>query len=373
MVRVRRLLIPAAALVALVAAGVALADPSPPTITAPTGLWSDRQLTWLDAGDETDYDIAISPWNGAACTGYVAASGGTDLPADTTSFAFSAGDAADGSAYCFRVTADHGSAPVSSTVTGVTVDVSAPTGTLDNPGANVRGTVALASSDLTDATSGVDTVDFERSPAGGGAWVNVGTDSSAAGGWTVNWVTGGVSDGLYDLRAVATDAAGNAHTTATIANVRVDNTAPSGTLDDPGSPVRGTIALTSSGVADGGSGLASVAFQRSPAGANTWTAIGTDSSSTGGWTVNWATGGVTDGLYDLRAIVTDAAGNPTRARPSRTCGWTTPHPAGTLANPGANVRGNCRRAVRLPRRATRARAWRRSRSSARRPVRTRGR
>ena len=204
----------------------------------------------------------------------------------------------------------------------------------------MRGTVALASSDLTDATSGVDTVDFERSPAGGGAWVNVGTDSSAAGGWTVDWVTGGVSDGLYDLRAVATDAAGNAHTTATIANVRVDNTAPSGTLDDPGSPVRGTIALTSSGVADGGSGLASVAFQRSPAGANTWTAIGTDSSSTGGWTVNWVTGGVTDGLYDLRAIVTDVAGNPHTSATVANVRVDNTAPAGTLANPGANVRGS---------------------------------
>ena len=67
--------------------------------------------------------------------------------------------------------------------------------------------------------------------------------------------------------------------------------------------------------ADGGSGLASVAFQRSAAGANTWsTTIGTDSSSTGGWAIVWDTTTATpDGLYDLRAVATDAAGNVTNS------------------------------------------------------------
>ena len=44
------------------------------------------------------------------------------------------------------------------------------------------------------------------------------------------WDTTGVSDGLYDLRVVTTDNVGNTFTSATITNVRVDNTAPNNSL-----------------------------------------------------------------------------------------------------------------------------------------------
>ena len=70
-------------------------------------------------------------------------------------------------------------------------------------------------------------------------------------------------------------------------------------MDDPGTPLRGTVSLTRLRLGDaGGSGVASLTFQRSPAGAGTWTT----------WTrtrarptrVSFDTTGVTDGLYDLR-------------------------------------------------------------------------
>ncbi len=48
-------------------------------------------------------------------------------------------------------------------------------------------------------------------------------------------------DGTYDVRAVATDVVGNPASTATVANVVVDNTLPSGTLTAPPANIRGTV------------------------------------------------------------------------------------------------------------------------------------
>ena len=49
-------------------------------------------------------------------------------------------------------------------------------------------------------------------------------------------------------------------------------------------------------------------FQRSPAGAGTWTTIGA-ADTTSPYSVNWDTTAVADGLYDLRVITTDNVGN----------------------------------------------------------------
>ena len=78
-----------------------------------------------------------------------------------------------------------------------------------------------------------------------------------------------------------------------------------GHLPAGGANVSSSVALASNS-ADAGSGIDTVQFQRSPAGAGTWTSQSSP----------WATTGVTDGLYDLRVVTTDNAGNPSpRARP----------------------------------------------------------
>ena len=172
----------------------------------------------------------------------------------------------------------------------VRVDNTAPTGAVTAPaaGANVRGTIALTSSSA-DTGSGVATVQFQRSPAGAGSWTNQ----------AASFDTTTVADGLYDLRVTTTDNAGNAFTSAAI-TIRVDNTLPTGAVTAPaaGTNVRGTIALTSSS-ADTGSGVATVQFQRSPAGAGSWT----------NQAASFDTTTVADGLYDLRVTTTDNAGN----------------------------------------------------------------
>jgi hypothetical protein len=196
----------------------------------------------------------------------------------------------------------------STIVTNRRVDNTAPTATMNDPGANIGGTITLSAA-ATDAGSGVATVKIQRSPAGAGTWTDVCTDSDGAPYQCTNVDTttwGG--DGLYDLRSITTDNAGNQTTSATVTNRRVDNTAPTAGLTDPGSPLRGTVTLNATGT-DGGSGVLNVQIQRAPTGTSTWATICTDATSP--YSCSWNTGGVTDGGYDLRAVTTDNANNVT--------------------------------------------------------------
>jgi hypothetical protein len=117
-----------------------------------------------------------------------------------------------------------------------------------------------------------------------------------------------VCDGLYDLRAIASDVAGNATTSSVVAGRRIDNTAPLATMGDPGSPLRATVTLTAT-ASDSGSGLASLRIQRAPTGSSTWTDVCTVATSPASCSLNTTT--LSDGGYDLRAIATDQAANTT--------------------------------------------------------------
>lgn len=224
------------------------------------------------------------------------------------------------------VTTDKAGNTFTSVTTNVRVDNTAPTGTVTAPAAsaNVRGTVAVTSNSA-DAGSGVATVQFQTLPSGGTTWSNLGAALTTS-PYGTDWVTTSFADGLYSVRAVTTDNAGNVTTSAAIANVRADNTAPTGAITAPSAPanVRGTVTVTSSS-ADGGSGVASALFQVSAAGAGTWASIGAADTTTP-YSTSWVTTGYTDGLYDLRVVTTDKAGNSFTSAPPRTCGSTTPRP-----------------------------------------------
>src|SRR5207342_1689026 len=150
----------------------------------------------------------------------------------------------------------------SATIT-VLVDNTNPTGSVTNPvaAADIRGTVVLASSSADVGGSGVDIVQFQRSPAGTGTWTNQ----------AANWNTTLQADGQYDLRVVTTDFAGNSVTSAAI-TVRVDNTNPTGSITAPadGASVRGSISVAANSADAGGSGVGTVVFQRSPIGLGSW-------------------------------------------------------------------------------------------------------
>ena len=182
--------------------------------------------------------------------------------------------------------------------TPIQIDTSAPTATMTAPGANLSGTVALDSVSG-DPESGIATVTYQRSPAGAGTWTNT----------PASWNTTLVADGLYDLRVVVVNGAGVSTSSAVVTNRRVDNTLPTATMNSPGNGNQeGTITLTASATDTGGSGVANVVIQRSPAGAGIWTTVGTDATSP--YSASWDTTLGPDGRYDLRAISTDNAGNP---------------------------------------------------------------
>jgi hypothetical protein len=117
------------------------------------------------------------------------------------------------------------------------------------------------------------------------------------------------ADGLYDLRAIATDGAGLTTTSATVTTRRVDNTIPtSATIDNPGTPLDGSVTLSGTG-ADAGSGMASMRFEYKLSAGTTWSTACTDTTPPSPFSCTWDTTTVADGTYDLRAVAIDAAGN----------------------------------------------------------------
>ena len=207
-------------------------------------------------------------------------------------------------------------------------DTTAPTATIGDPGANVRLTVNLTSTESDPGganASGIATTQFEYSGNGGSSWA----PTAAA------WNTTTVTDGLYKVHVVVTDNAGNQTTVAVGHDVRVDNTAPTTSQDDPGPFLRATKTLTGS-AADSGSGIDHVDFQRSPAGAGTWTTIASDSSSP--YSAPFDTTTVADAHYDFRTVANDVAGNQTSAGPvaNRLVDNTVPN--ATMSDPGPYLR-----------------------------------
>ena len=208
--------------------------------------------------------------------------------------------------------------------------------TMTDPGANLHATVTLqaTASDGGDGST-ITLVTIQKSPAGAGTWTTACTDSTSP--YSCSWDSTTVTDGLYDFRALVQNDAGGSATSAAVANRRVDNTAPTAGITDPGTPLKGTVSVSATGT-DGGSGVANVKVQRSPAGAGTWTDICTDASSP--YSCSWDTTGVTDGLYDLRSVSTDNAGNSTNSSTVANRRVDNTAPTATMTNPGSPITGN---------------------------------
>ncbi len=177
-------------------------------------------------------------------------------------------------------------------------DIVAPTGVaITEPvaAANVSGTVAVAAT----ATAAVRVV---FSVVTGTDTREIGTDTTAP--YTVNWNTGGVANGTATLTVTASDAAGNATTSAPIAvtvNNGVDNAAPTVTLTAPAAGnVTGVVNVSATAADNLG-----VGFVQFFAGT---TLIGRD--TTFPYSVQWNTAGLT-GARTLTAVARDGAGNST--------------------------------------------------------------
>jgi chitinase len=211
--------------------------------------------------------------------------------------------------YDFRAQATNanGYTRTSAAVVGRRVDNTAPSITQRDPGAWFRGALTLDTTTLSDGGgSGIAQVRYEYRLSTLGTWTTACTASSTP--FSCTFPTSGLLDGTnYDFRAVATDVAGNSTTTAAITNRKPDNTAPTGTIVDPGLNLRLTVAVELT-AADLHSGVASVAVQYAPAGGGSWSTgcVVTTAPLT---SCNWDTTSAPDGLLDLRSVVTDVAGN----------------------------------------------------------------
>jgi RHS repeat-associated protein len=163
--------------------------------------------------------------------------------------------------------------------------------------------------------SGFSAAGIEVAPAGTSEWkalcgpLTPGLDGSFSCEW--NTASGGYPDGHYQLRAQLSDSEHppDAAPTAPIATV-VDNTPPTGSVSTPGelhgpSSVSGTAS-------DSGSGVASWQLQIAAEGSSSWTnACAAQSTPVSGSTYRCTVEAFsrTNGAYQLRAVVTDNAGN----------------------------------------------------------------
>ena len=211
------------------------------------------------------------------------------------------GSIANGS-YDVRAVAVVGTATYTSATVRTLVDNQAPTVTMTDPGTPLTGTRTFTAT-ASDAHSGVDQVVIQY--ATGSTWSTLCTITTAP--YTCSYDTSTLPNGTYTFRAVATDKAGNTTTSAATAGRAVTNVISSVTLADPGARLRGSVTLTATASSTGT--ISSVKFQRAPAGSTTWTDICTDTASP--YTCSWNTTQVTDGAYDLRAVLTDSTGRTT--------------------------------------------------------------
>ena len=158
--------------------------------------------------------------------------------------------------------------------------------------------------------------EVEVAPVGSSEWKTLCASLSPGlgGEFSCSWNTasGAYSDGEYQLRATLGTSSSPPVTALTpTITVLVDNTAPSGSLTAPSHAVGGLPTITGT-ASDSGSGVRSWQLQIAPEGSSEWTSACPEqtspiSSSTYGCAVN--TTAHTDGAYELRALITDMAGN----------------------------------------------------------------
>jgi hypothetical protein len=194
---------------------------------------------------------------------------------------------------------------------GLAIANGASTVTLADPGLLASGTITLTATP--DGGGNFPSqVTFQSSPAGAENWSTIATVATAYDEFgnplspdlVTSFDTTTVPDGSYDLRVTASDGF-NAYVGMVRFGVVVDNTPPTSTLSNPGGPLSGIVTLTAS--TQDSSGVVAVVFQSSPAGSGTWTTIGAD--STAPYAKTFDTRALQDGVYDLRVLATDSAGN----------------------------------------------------------------
>jgi hypothetical protein len=175
-------------------------------------------------------------------------------------------------------------------------DWTPPTVSVLEVGTSVKDTVQVTAN-AADAESGIASVTLAHRAVNGSSWVTLCTVTSAP--YSCSWNTRTVTDGSYDLRAVATDRSGYTTTSGTVRTF-VANTFTV-VLGDPGDAVRGTVALPVS-VTNPGTSSTTVRVEYLQDGASSWRTICSNLSAP--YSCTWSTTSVANDYYDLRAVAT---------------------------------------------------------------------
>jgi sugar lactone lactonase YvrE len=196
-----------------------------------------------------------------------------------------------------------------------------PKGTL-NPHPYAAGTVSITGTGES-RSRGFSAATIEVTPAGQNEWQPLcePITPELTGEYSCYWSTasGAYPDGSYEARATLTssDTPPESAATPTI-TVLVDNTPPTGTVTSPGDLSTESVSGTAT---DTGSGVASWQLQIAVEGSSSWTnACPAQTTPQSGSTYRCAveTGTYTNGDYQLRAVVTDNAGNTYTTNPVTT-------------------------------------------------------
>ena len=162
-----------------------------------------------------------------------------------------------------------------------------------------------------DATSGVSGVTVNASsltsgqtavPMTAGSYTVAGQSYNYAGAELTADAT--LAEGARVVSVSATDRANN--TSSAAPSAQIDNTAPNASMTDPGTWLRGTIALSATG-SDAFAGLESLLIRFAPTGTTTWTTICSGALSPLSCNIN--TTSYADGGYDFQSLAMDGAGN----------------------------------------------------------------
>ncbi|HET8536392.1 MAG TPA: Ig-like domain-containing protein, partial [Solirubrobacteraceae bacterium] len=185
---------------------------------------------------------------------------------------------------------------------------------IDGPGVVRAGGSYRVYAEVSDAGVGIASVRANVSNVTGAqtaATLTFDSTGVSVGGTTYHWVSAeltadsGLAAGTKSYSITAADTLTNSASPSF--SVIADNTAPTVSLTTPTSNTTVSGSITPAATATDANGVAFVTIQRSPAGANTWTDICTDSTSP--YSCSFDTTSVSDGLYDFRAVATDKGGN----------------------------------------------------------------
>jgi len=234
--------------------------------------------------------------------------GSGSLGWDGTKVWYSDKEALDGLYNVTISASDQAGNPAASLTFSFQIDTASPTVKITSPenGAYLSGTVAIsASASDNEGGSGIEGVVFYYRPSGDSNQpVKIGSCSTAP--YSVSWNTSSVSDGKYEIYALAYDKAGNSTSSASVL-VSVDNTAPEVKIlaPQPGAFVGQDVEIIAS-ASDTGSGVDKVGFYYGGQ------LIGEGKLGVDGkYHFTWKTqaGQPQDGGYSLTAVAYDKAGN----------------------------------------------------------------